>query len=55
MRTVHEQHPARGFINLSGAMMREKVIVVGGGIAGLTAAHELAERGFDVHVYERRH
>jgi uncharacterized protein with NAD-binding domain and iron-sulfur cluster len=28
--------------------------VFGGGIAGLTAAHELAERGFDVTVYERR-
>lgn len=30
------------------------VIVIGGGVAGLTAAHELAERGFEVHVYESR-
>src|SRR5438046_1462476 len=30
------------------------VAVLGGGVAGLTAAHELAERGFDVTVYERR-
>ena len=30
------------------------VIVIGGGIAGLTAAHELAERGFEVDVYEAR-
>ncbi|MFB1482107.1 FAD-dependent oxidoreductase [Corallococcus sp. RDP092CA] len=30
------------------------VLVVGGGIAGLTAAHELAERGFEVHVYDTR-
>lgn len=30
------------------------VIVMGGGVAGLTAAHELAERGFEVHVHEAR-
>jgi uncharacterized protein with NAD-binding domain and iron-sulfur cluster len=30
------------------------VAVVGGGVAGLSAAHELAERGFEVDVYERR-
>jgi uncharacterized protein with NAD-binding domain and iron-sulfur cluster len=30
------------------------VIIVGGGVAGLTAAHELIERDFDVDVYERR-
>jgi uncharacterized protein with NAD-binding domain and iron-sulfur cluster len=32
----------------------KKVIVLGGGVAGLSAAHELAERGFDVTVYETR-
>lgn len=30
----------------------KRVAVLGGGMAGLTAAHELAERGFSVTVYE---
>ncbi len=34
--------------------MSERVAVLGGGVAGLTAAHELAERGFEVTVYEAR-
>ena len=33
---------------------RQTVAVFGGGVAGLTVAHELAERGFEVTVYERR-
>jgi len=32
--------------------MSDSVAVIGGGIGGLTAAHELIERGFDVTVYE---
>jgi uncharacterized protein with NAD-binding domain and iron-sulfur cluster len=31
-----------------------KAIVLGGGVAGMTAAHELAERDFEVVVYEAR-
>jgi hypothetical protein len=31
---------------------KRQVHIFGAGIAGLTAAHELAIRGFDVHVYE---
>ena len=31
----------------------QTVAIIGGGIAGLTAAHELAERGFRVSVYEQ--
>lgn len=34
--------------------MRQKVVIVGGGVAGLTAAHELIEREYDVTVIERR-
>jgi uncharacterized protein with NAD-binding domain and iron-sulfur cluster len=33
--------------------MAPTVIVLGGGVAGLSAAHELVERGFRVDVYER--
>ena len=33
--------------------MATKVIILGGGVAGMSAAHELAERGFEVEVYER--
>jgi uncharacterized protein with NAD-binding domain and iron-sulfur cluster len=32
----------------------KRVAVLGGGMAGLAAAHELAERGFSVDVYERK-
>jgi uncharacterized protein with NAD-binding domain and iron-sulfur cluster len=31
-----------------------KVVVIGAGVGGLSAAHELARRGFDVVVYEQR-
>ena len=34
--------------------MARTVAVLGGGVAGLSAAHELAERGFEVAVYESR-
>ena len=32
--------------------MQKKVIVLGGGVAGMSAAHELMERGFTVEVFE---
>ena len=35
-------------------MAGPSVIVIGGGVGGLTAAHELIERGFSVDVYETR-
>ncbi|TDC64758.1 FAD-dependent oxidoreductase [Actinomadura sp. GC306] len=33
---------------------RRKAAVLGGGMSGLAAAHELAERGFEVTVFERK-
>jgi hypothetical protein len=35
-------------------LVASKVIILGGGVAGMTAAHELAARGFAVVVYELR-
>jgi uncharacterized protein with NAD-binding domain and iron-sulfur cluster len=34
--------------------MSKTVIILGGGVAGMSAAHELAERGFKVHIYEKQ-
>ena len=31
-----------------------KIVILGGGVAGLSAAHELIERGFAVDVYEKK-
>lgn len=33
-------------------MPKKKVIILGGGVAGMSAAHELIERGFEVQVFE---
>ncbi|MGH7434862.1 MAG: FAD-dependent oxidoreductase, partial [Polyangiaceae bacterium] len=37
-----------------GGARRTKVAIFGGGIAGMSAAHELIERGFDVEVFEHK-
>lgn len=34
--------------------MAKKVIILGGGVGGMSAAHELIERGFEVEVIERQ-
>jgi 15-cis-phytoene desaturase len=33
-------------------MAQKKVVIIGGGVAGMSAAHELVKRKFDVEVYE---
>ncbi|WP_107653724.1 hydroxysqualene dehydroxylase [Nocardia suismassiliense] len=38
----------------AGSPSGKRVAVLGGGVAGLTAAHELSERGFQVTIFERR-
>jgi NADPH-dependent 2,4-dienoyl-CoA reductase/sulfur reductase-like enzyme len=35
-------------------MMSKRVVVIGGGVAGLSAAHELIDRGYEVIVVEGR-
>ena len=35
--------------------MGKRVAILGGGVAGLSAAHELVERGFEVVVYDKHH
>src|SRR3954452_2384237 len=44
---------AFGKVNKRRRSRHRGVAVLGGGMAGLAAAHELADRGFDVTVYER--
>lgn len=44
-----------GLLNADALSSRPRVAVVGGGIAGLTAATGLAERGVAVEVFEREH
>jgi uncharacterized protein with NAD-binding domain and iron-sulfur cluster len=39
---------------VNGKAARKKVVILGGGIAGMSAAHELVERGFQVEVFERK-
>ena len=34
--------------------MKKRVVILGGGVAGMSAAHELVERGFEVEVFEQR-
>ena len=47
-------NPARAAVRGHRRPAGATVAVLGGGVAGLTVAHELAERGFQVNVYERK-
>jgi len=40
--------------NATSQQAKKKVVILGGGVAGLSAAHELLERGFSVEIYERK-
>src|SRR5437660_10652154 len=44
---------ARTCVERETSSMSHHVIVLGGGVAGMSAAHELVERGFRVTVYEK--
>ena len=35
--------------------VKKKVAIIGGGIAGISAACNLSERGFEVHIFEKEH
>jgi 15-cis-phytoene desaturase len=41
-------------VEYSNACMAIRVAILGGGVGGLSAAHELIERGFEVSVYEAK-
>ncbi|WP_040406182.1 hydroxysqualene dehydroxylase [Amycolatopsis nigrescens] len=43
-----------GAVPAAASRSGRRVAVLGGGVGGLTAAHELAERGFEVTVHERK-
>src|SRR5438067_10518326 len=43
----------RRMVGAQGSGRGPRVAILGGGVAGLSAAHELADRGFDVVVYDR--
>lgn len=49
----HETEPEYGFYGFAKAESPKKVIIVGGGVAGLQAASITAQKGHDVTVYER--
>src|SRR6202042_981967 len=46
--------PARRLAAPGGRDVADRVLVLGGGVGGMSAAHELAERGFSVTVIEDR-
>ena len=51
---VSQQNDGRGDRTTTAPSSKPTVAILGGGVGGLSAAHELAERGFAVTVYERQ-
>lgn len=53
-RVPRHDVPGYGDTAAKAASGGRRVAVFGAGVGGMTVAHELAERGFEVTVYERR-
>ena len=53
-RVARERAPRCSRLPAFDPPMPARVIVLGGGVGGMSAAHELIERGFEVVVLERR-
>lgn len=54
MAALSSIHATNGTLKPQGPPLRLRAVVVGGGVAGLTAARSLLDAGAQVSLYERR-